>query len=189
MRNYSNDEIMKKSPTLNIKSGTSFIDIEDYYNLLDNSDTPVNLKLPIKLAYGGAFGIGSALIQLIGSWARTSKSSSLTSYPSHLGNEIFEQMLEKPHGLIAAYMSPEIIGDEGKRIDKNNLLRSAENHVELMHTGKLNETLKGPGFSWRVLLGQKKNFYYRFIGTLTPVGARQFGFFTSNREHFISMRS
>ena len=177
---------MKKPTTLTIKTGTSFIDIEDYYNLLDNSDTPVNLKLPIKLAYGGAFGIGSALTQLIGSWARASKSSSLTSYPSHFGNEIFEQMLEKPHGLIAAYMSHEIIGDKGKRIDKNNLLGHAENHVELMHTGKLNETLKGPGVFLACFAGAKKEFLLPFYKHPDTSGVRGNSDFLHLTENVLS---
>ena len=153
---------MSKPTTLAIKKGTSFSEIEQFYDLLNISDTGVNLKIPIQLAYGGAFGIGSAIIQLIGSWSRSPFSASLASYSSVSGDSIFEQMLEHSHGLVAAYMSREIIGAQGNRIDRTNLLRYAANRVEAMHTGKLSETIKGPGVFLACFAGAQNEFLLPF---------------------------
>ena len=69
-------------------------------------------------------------------------------------------MLENPHGLIAAYMSSEITGELGKILDKNTLLRHAENQVDAMYAGNLNDTLKGPGVFLACFAGAKKEWRY-----------------------------
>ena len=149
---------MGNSITLQIKTRTSFNDIERLYRDLENHDTSVNLKLPVKLAYGGIFGIESALIQFIGSWARSSSSPLLSSYPSSLGDSVFEKMLESPHGLIATYMSNGILGSNGKRIDRENLLLHAKERVDSMQAGNLNSTLKGPGVFLACFAGANREF-------------------------------
>lgn len=161
---------MSKSITITIKSGTSFSDIERLYDILENSGTSINLKLPLKLAYGGAFGIGSALIQLIGSWSRSPLLGSLISYSSPSGDIIFEHMLENPHGLIATYMSRKIIGKQ--KIDRTNLLRHAEKRVEAMHAGKLKNTIKGPGVFLACFAGAKKEFLLPFYKHPDTSGVR-----------------
>ena len=148
---------MSNTTTIAIRKGTSFSDIEKYYDILENSDTPINLKLPKDLAYGGTFGIGTGLNQFIGSWSRSPHSASLISYPSPSGNT-FEEMLEHPHGLIAAYMSREIIGDQGEKIERTDLLRHAKVRIESMYAGKLNETLKGPGVFLCCFAGARNEF-------------------------------
>ena len=174
---------MSKATTLTIETRTSFSDIERLYSLLENSDTPLNLKLPLKLAYGGTFGIESALFQLIGSWARSSSSASLTSYPSPSGDNIFEKMLENPHGLIAAYMSREIIGSQGKIIDRENLLQHAKERVDSMHAGKLNDTLRGPGVFLACFAGASREFlrpFYQRPDTSGVRGTSDFSYLTGD---------
>jgi len=163
---------MSKFTTLAIKSGMSFSDIEQLYDIIENSDTSIDLKLPLKLAYGGTFGIGSALIQLIGSWSRSPYSSSLISYPSPSGDNIFKKILENPNGLIAAYMSHEIIGGQGKIIDRTKLLRHAEERVASMHAGKLDDTLKGPGVFLACFAGAKNEFLRPFYQHSSTSGVR-----------------
>ena len=156
---------MGNSITLQIKPRTSFNDIERLYRDLENGDTSINLKLPVKLAYGGIFGIESALIQLIGSWARSPLSSLLTSYPSSSGDRLFEKILESPYGLVAAYMTDEILGGDGRKVDRDNLLQQAKARVASMYSGNLNGTLKGPGVFLACFAGANKEFlrpfYYR----------------------------
>ena len=155
-RSYFRRE-MNKTTTLAIKSGTAFSDIEEFYGLLERNKTQINLKLPRKLAYGGTIGIGTAVNQLIGSWSRSPLSASLISYPSISGNN-FVKMLEYPHGLIAAYMSREIIGAQGAKIDRTELLKHATERIESMSSGDLNNTLKGPGVFLCCFAGARNEF-------------------------------
>ena len=163
---------MGNSITLQIKNRSSFNDIERLYSHLDNRDALVNLKLPVKLAYGGIFGIESALIQLIGSWARSSSSPLLTSYPSSLGDSVFEKMLNSPYGLVAAYMTHGILGSHGKKIERENLLQHAKASVDSMHAGNLSGTLKGRGVFLACFAGANREFLRPFYHRSDTDGVR-----------------
>ena len=108
---------------ISIKKGESLQSIEDHYSLLFGEPTEIGIRLPKAIAYGGSFGILPALLQFVGSWARSEKAGEMRFYSSSTHADAIVSAVANPLGLVATYMAPAIAEDLGTR---NQLLKPLE---------------------------------------------------------------
>ena len=142
---------------ISLRSDSSLIDIEGLYTKLQTSEAS-EIRLPIHLKHGGTFGITSAIVQLVSTWARNNPNGRLSPYGSNSGVESYIELLQQPHGLIACYMAPHLVDSKGTEFKKHEILVQATRYIEAMQSSKFRQTMKGRGATLTCFAGAKNEF-------------------------------
>lgn len=156
---------------ISIGKGESVASIEKYYRSFATTESLVDLKLPQKLAYGGAFAILPALLQFVGTWSRLSNAGSLRFYVPFEDTTGIEKTLQYPLGLVATYMARSL-GGRGSPQDRASVLPHAANLVNAMYSGDLANTLKGQGVFLGCFAGARHEFLIPFYQQPRESGLR-----------------
>jgi len=127
---------------ISVKTGDSLQKIESYCLSIEKRKSTVDIKLPRHMAYGGTLAIMPALLQFIGTWARSPKAGNLRFYVPFNDEAALDRVLTTPQGLVAAYMAR---GFSDSDVDRASLLRRASPMVRAMYSGDLKNTYKGQG--------------------------------------------
>lgn len=169
---------------ISFQSNLTLIEIEDTYSKL-HSDAVLDVRLPAHLKQGGTFGINSALVQFIATWARNNQKGRLLPYGSNTGVASYAELLHQPHGLIASYMAPNLADPKGVKLGKSEVLAQAAPFIEAMQSSRLRETMNGRGAILACFAGAKSEFLLPLYERSNIEGMRGIGDFEKLTQQLI----
>lgn len=117
--------------------------IEELYPLCY---THPDLRLPVSMSHGGLLGVDASLAQLVITWAKAQKKSTLHLYAdTENALEHVSQLAKTAAGLAALVMSSEIESENHDPIDRRAALTVIRPMVEAMFESNLKHTSGGKG--------------------------------------------
>lgn len=126
---------------IRIGKASSILDIENALTKLKSKESEERLQIPSNMRFGGAFGIPSALIQLVVAWARLQKMPTLQLHKGQL-----ESLSGTPHGMVALYCSQSTIQPESSApLPPKESLKYVAERVKAMQEGRYLDTTGGRG--------------------------------------------
>lgn len=142
---------------ISLRSDSTLLEIEDMYSKL-HAGIAEDIRMPAHLKHGGTFGITSAIVQFIATWARNIPTGRLSPYGSYSGIESFAELLHQPHGLISTYLAPHLVAQKGTEYKKHEILAQAAPYIDSMQSSKFRETMNGRGAVLTCFAGAKSEF-------------------------------
>lgn len=142
---------------ISFKSDITLVEIENKYGELP-INTAVDVRLPVHIKHGGTFGITSAIVQFIATWARNNSNGRLMPYGANSGVESFAELLHQPHGLIASYLAPILMDPKKTILTKQMVLSQAAPYIEAMQSSRFRDTMNGRGAILACFAGAKNEF-------------------------------
>ena len=171
---------------ISFDSGITLLEIEDAYKTLQEPKVQ-DIRLPKHFKHGGSFGITSAIIQFVATWARSPQAGKLLPYGSSDGKASFADLLHQPHGLLASYLAPHLADPQKHRLEKQDVLAQAVPYIEAMQSTQLRDTMNGRGAILACFAGAKNEFLLPLYEHPNLQGMRGLGDFESLAKKLIGV--